>query len=113
MTLNFSQFLDNWPESRKDQFSYDAMQAIFDYYENIAEETGEDVEYDPIAICCEWSEHNSAVEAIKDHGYDCDYDLSGTDEQDKEAEKEKQALEFLNDHTTVLELDKGVVLIQF
>ena len=28
MTLNFNQFIDNWPESRKEQFSYEGKRAL-------------------------------------------------------------------------------------
>lgn len=57
MTMNFSQFCDNWPESRKDQFSYQGKKAIFEYLEEYEESTGEQIEFDPIAICCEWTEY--------------------------------------------------------
>lgn len=41
---------------RGDQFSYEALGLIFDYIEDCERELGEQVELDPIAICCEWSE---------------------------------------------------------
>jgi hypothetical protein len=39
-TMNFYSFCDNWPESRKDQFSYEGKKALFEYLENYSEETG-------------------------------------------------------------------------
>ena len=59
MTLNFSQFIDNWPENRKDQFSYEGKKALFEYLGNYEEETGEDIEFDPIAFCCEYTEYEN------------------------------------------------------
>ena len=95
MTLNFSQFVDNWPESRKGQFSYEALRAIFDYYEQYTEDTGEEIEFDPIAICCEWSEYESLAE------------VQGSYSNIKD-------LADLADHTTVLQLEKGsLVIVQY
>lgn len=96
MTLNFGQFCDNWPESRKDQFSYDAKKAIFDYLENYEEETGEQLEFDPIAICCEWTEYEdfAALQA----------EYSTIETMDK-----------LKDNTIVLEIEgkTNFVIMQF
>jgi NAD(P)-dependent dehydrogenase (short-subunit alcohol dehydrogenase family) len=41
---------------RKDQFSYEGLELIFDYIEEYEQETGEQIELDVIALCCEWSE---------------------------------------------------------
>lgn len=47
------QFVDAFYRAgRRDQFSYEAKQLLFDYYS----ELGEDVELDVIAICCDWAE---------------------------------------------------------
>jgi len=51
-------------EERKNQFSRSALHSLFDYYEEIEEETGESIEFDMIAICCEWTEYDN-FEAIQ------------------------------------------------
>lgn len=109
MTMNFNQFMDNWPESRKDQFSYDALSAIFDYYEEYTEGTNEEVEFDPIAICCEWSEAENAIEAYKQYHAEGE-EPDGETPEDKEA----AAMEWLENNTTSLKLENGgVVYVQF
>lgn len=56
-TLSKNSFVDAFKDSsRKDQFTYEALEAIFEYLDEYSIETGEPVEFDPIAICCEWSE---------------------------------------------------------
>jgi hypothetical protein len=115
MTLNFSQFMDNWPESRKDQFSYDALKAIFEHYENYEEETGDKIEFDPIAICCEWSEYPTAWDAMEQYQPD-DMPVEGEAGDDLptiQKKNEAEAFRWLSEHTTVLELDRGVVIMQF
>jgi len=60
---------------RGEQFSYEAKNALFDWLEQWEDETGEPVELDVIALCCEYSEmddlddYNSQydeVESIED-----------------------------------------------
>lgn len=67
MTLNFSQFLDNWPTDHKDQFSYEGKKALFDYFEHYEEETGEQIEFDPIALCCKYTEYDNLKELQADY----------------------------------------------
>ena len=66
MTLSVYEFRDLFNQVRPQHFSYEAPGELFEYYE----ELGENVEFDPVAICCEWSEveqgseeHIEAVEA--------------------------------------------------
>ena len=43
---------------RDTQFSFDAQRLLFDYFEQVEEDTGEQIELDIIAICCEYTEEN-------------------------------------------------------
>ena len=56
-TVTFSDFVDGFTklEFRKDQFSYDGLKLIFDYLESF-EEDGEEIEFDPIGICSDFTE---------------------------------------------------------
>ena len=116
ITLNESQFLNNWPESRKDQFSYNALCAIFEHLTNYEESTGEELEFDPIAICCDYTEYSSAVDAAKEYGYEEAVDLEphgSVDLLEVDELENKQALEWLQDRTQVIEFDGGIVIQQF
>jgi hypothetical protein len=56
-TINKSQFRDEFMRmGRKDNFSYDGLGILFDYFEQYEEHTGEEIELDVIAICCEFCE---------------------------------------------------------
>lgn len=56
-TLSKSSFIDAFKQSsRKDQFSHEALEAIFDYLEEYSDSTGSPVEFDMVGICCEWAE---------------------------------------------------------
>lgn len=55
-TVYFAEFRDYFHEIRPDNFSYQGLRALFDYLEEYEESTGEEVEFDVIAICCDFSE---------------------------------------------------------
>ena len=56
-TLNFTTFANAFRNSdRAEQFSYEALELIFDYFEEYESETGEQIKFDMIGICCEWAE---------------------------------------------------------
>lgn len=61
-SVNFSQFCDSFSETYKNNFSYEGKRALFDYLEEYEEGTGEEVELDPIALCCEYSEFENLEE---------------------------------------------------
>ena len=54
---------------RKDQFSYEGLAVLFDYLEELEASTGEEIELDVIAICCEYAEATHA-ELIRDYSID-------------------------------------------
>jgi hypothetical protein len=47
---------------RKDQFSYEGQEALFNYLEDYEEDTGQEVEFDVIALCCEYTEYDNLKE---------------------------------------------------
>jgi len=65
--INFSSFCDAFAEmNRKDQFTYEGKQALFDYLEEYEESTGEKIELDVIALCCEYTEYEN-LEEVKEN----------------------------------------------
>jgi len=88
---------------RGNQFSYEALNMLFNYFE----EFDEDMELDVIAICCEYSE-SSVEQIIRDYSIDCD----GVEDDEIEA----HVISYLNDHTTVIGVcpsDGSIVFQQF
>ena len=62
ITINSaSAFMDEFHRmGRGDQFSYEALEALYVYYDEL-----EDFELDAIAICCEWTEYENEKEALE------------------------------------------------
>lgn len=56
-TINLHQFRDAFYRmNRKTNFSYEALEILFEYLEELEESTGEEIELDVIALCCDFSE---------------------------------------------------------
>lgn len=85
---------------RRNQFSYEALGLLFDYFEQYEEDTGEPLEFDMIAICCEYVEL-SADDVIQQYGLEIDLD---TGEQygielDPDLDTDEQIEEYLSERT--------------
>lgn len=103
--INVYQFRDEFHlAGRGNQFSYDALGWIFDYFEEYADASGVEVDLDVIAICCDFSE--DSFEAVAEN---YSIDLSECEDED---EIREAVLEFLNDNTSVVGHDESSVVYQ-
>ena len=82
-SINKYDFRDAFQKAgRENNFSYEGLGVLFDYFEEYEESTGEEIELDVIAICCEFNE--STPDEIRD-----DYGIEG------------DLMDYLLDHTQV------------
>lgn len=73
-TVYFSEFCDYFRDIRPDNFSYQGLRILFDYFEEFEDSTGESIDFDVIAICCDFSE--DSFENIADqYGIELDLDM--------------------------------------
>ena len=78
-------------------FTYSGALALIEYLDDASEsEHGE--EFDPIALSCQFSEYETAIEATNDHSGE---GWEGT---------EQEALERLQDITTVIPFEGGIIM---
>lgn len=62
-TISFGQFQDAFYNmDRQNQFSYKGKKALFEYLEEYEDNTGEQIELDIIALCCDFTEYDSLEE---------------------------------------------------
>ena len=66
-TINFYDFQKAFQDLRPNSFSYQGLRALFEYLEDSEESTGEEIEFDVIALCCDFIEYESAEEYHKDY----------------------------------------------
>lgn len=81
-----SMFIDAFKRMRPENFSYAALDAMFDYFDEFEHEP--DIELDVIAICCEYAEYDSL-----------------TDYNEQYSTAEYKSIDELEQHTTVIEID--------
>ncbi len=67
-TINFYDFERGFKVyNREHQFSYKGLKALFEYLEEYEESCDTELEFDPIAICCEYTEYENIEEFWVDY----------------------------------------------
>lgn len=85
----------------KDNFSYDGLIALFDYLEGYERDCGTELDFDPVALRCEFTEYN---------------DIKGAYENylpEDEKLRELEMMEYLQENTQVIEFETGIILQDF
>jgi hypothetical protein len=54
-------------DALKDNFSYDGLVALFDYLEEFENDTGTVIEFDPVAIRCDFTEYANLADFWQDY----------------------------------------------
>jgi len=88
-------------------FTIEGLHALFDYLEQWEDDVGEPMEFDPIALCCQFSEYKSAAEAVAEINPDVYRDV--VDNNDSET-AEENLLDWLHDETIVIAFDGGIII---
>ena len=92
--INSYDFRAAFDQLRPDNFTYEGLNALFEYFEEYEEDSGQQVELDVIAICCDFTEYASIAEVLKDYS-----NITNAEE--------------LRDHTMVIEFTGGVIVANF
>jgi len=61
-TINFYEFSRWFEVNRPENFSRVGLQCLFEFLEEFEEGTGEVIEFDPIALCCDYTEYDDLNE---------------------------------------------------
>ena len=81
-------------------FSYDGLVALFDYLEQYEEDCGIELDFDPVALRCDFTEYTDIKNAFEN--YLPDDNLADDD-----------MLEYLQDNTQVILFKTGIILLDF
>lgn len=92
----------------RNYYSVNGLNALLDYYDGI----DPNIEFDPVAICCDCSEYgeHGAILSLNDLANDYGY-LLNREEYGDENEYLKALIEVLEDHTTVLHVCNGNYIV--
>jgi hypothetical protein len=68
-TMNKYMFRDRFMQSDtyRNQFSYEGCHALFEYLEDYEDDCGEEIEFDMVGICCDYSEYDSLKDFNADY----------------------------------------------
>lgn len=105
-TLSKYEVADRLYNDTNSSFDQAGALALAEYLEQLEEDLGEEIEFDRVAIRCDYYQYASAVEAWQD--YDSAFQSSGDEDED-----EAEALRILQDLTTVIEFKGGVIIQRF
>jgi len=91
--VSFNTFYNAFQETRPNNFSYNGLRALYDYLSEYENSIGEEIEFDMIALCCDFSEYENFEEFKNDY-------------------QDFETLEELQEHTTVIMIDDESFIIQ-
>ena len=60
-TITYDEFANAFltSGSYSNKFSREGLSALFDYFEDLEDSTGEEIQFDMIAICCDFTEYEN------------------------------------------------------
>jgi hypothetical protein len=93
-------------DSYKNNFTWKGANALQQYLEELSDDIGENIEFDPVAWCVEYSEYTDYAEFQHDTGYT-------KDGKQYDGYENIKNIEDLRDYTTVIEFDGGIIVQEF
>ena len=94
-TVNQYQFTQEFMQIRPNQFTYEGLHSLFNWFEEYETETETEIELDVIALCCEFTEYDNFKEFKNEY-------------QDDNIED----IEDIEDYTQVIKIDDNSFIIQ-
>ena len=113
LTLNTNHAAHLLMQDEHSNWSRAGAYALCDCLEELEEDIGEEIEFCPVAIRCDYHQYDSLEEWAKEQwGEDlaCEYwreESGDTEEQDEKTR------EFIRDRGTLLEFDGGIIVSSF
>lgn len=92
-------------DDKNASWSYNGAIAICEYLEELEEDSGDEIEFDAVAIRCDWSEHASLEDWAMNYGLE--------PEAEDEREREEEIRGYIQDHGQLIEFAGGVIVSSF
>ena len=108
-TISQNEFINYFMDSEtyRNNFSYEGKKALFNYFEELEESIGEQIEFNMVAVCCEYSEYENLKEAYSV------YEGHGMSEEELEEVSEDDMQTYFEDNTQLIEFDSGIIIQNF
>jgi hypothetical protein len=104
LTLTTSAAVELLKVDQYARWSRAGARALVEHLEQLEQDCGTEIEFDVVAIRCDYSEYDSALQAANDNGFE---------PSAFQAEDDAASLEWLRDRTEVIEFEGGVIIRSF
>lgn len=110
-TVNLYDFRESFRAcGRTENFSYNGLEVLFEYLEDMADDIGEPLELDVIGLCCEFSE-NTPEDIAEYYSIDLPEREGFEDDDDYSDEVKEAVLDYLHKNTSVCGVtDDGTIV---
>lgn len=88
---------------RENHFSYEGLNALYDYLDEYSDEVGEDFKVDVIALCCDFTEYSGWEELYNNYSYSYNNESKTFEELEEDNELD-DFKEWVQDRTTVIDV---------
>lgn len=102
--------------NRENNFSVEGRRALFNYLEQMEEETGENQEVDIISFCCEYSEFKNLNEYLNNYNTDINKEDFEEENEFNAEDYEKAVFEEIQNKTTLIKFgedEEGFIIQQY
>ena len=115
-TLTTSHAAEILANDENSSFSRLGAYALVQHLEELEDSTGEEIEFDSVAIRCDYSEHDSLQEWASDYfGTSMDEwcERIGADKGDNDDKLDEKIREYIQDHGQLIEFSGGIIVSSF
>ena len=113
-TLSTYEIADELQNDKNANWTIAGSYALAEYLEDMEDSTGKEIEFDVVAIRCDFSEYSSLVDWATDYftqwrgDLNIDEDLEEGDEEIDEAIRS-----YIQDHGQLIEFESGIIVSSF
>jgi hypothetical protein len=102
-------------EDKNAGWSYDGAHALAEYLEQLEEDTGQEMEFDFVAIRCDFAEYEGLRQWAEDYfGSISAWEAAlGVEEDTLPDDVDDKIREYINDRGTLIEFDGGIIVSSF
>ncbi len=101
-------------DDQNSSFSNAGAYALVEYLEQLEEETGEEIEFDYVAIRCDYAEHDDLLSwASEFFGAEQWREALGIEEDSDFDDMNEKATEYIQDRGQLIEFDGGIIVSSF
>ena len=102
-TVDLHDFREGFRQVRPNNFSYEGLEVLFEYLEGVEDDIGEQLEFDVIALCCDFSEDDWQTIAKY-------YDGVFLEDGAEDEENMEHVIEFLRDEGAYIGRTKTTII---